>query len=52
MIGTKNLTFFTEAIKFASYKHRFQKRKAEDIPYINHPIEVTNFLTNAGVTDY
>lgn len=52
MIGTKNLAFFTEALKFASFKHRFQRRKTEDIPYINHPIEVANYLTNAGIEDY
>jgi (p)ppGpp synthase/HD superfamily hydrolase len=52
MIGAKNITFFTEALRFASYKHRFQRRKNEDVPYINHPIEVADFLTKAGVTDY
>lgn len=43
---------FMEALRFASYKHRFQRRKNEDIPYINHPIEVAEILTKAGVTDY
>jgi GTP diphosphokinase / guanosine-3',5'-bis(diphosphate) 3'-diphosphatase len=34
-----------EALKFAAYKHRKQKRKgAVGIPYINHPIDVANLL--------
>lgn len=34
-----------EALKFAAYKHRRQKRKGViGIPYINHPIEVANLL--------
>jgi (p)ppGpp synthase/HD superfamily hydrolase len=34
-----------EAIDFAAYKHRYQKRKGlRPVPYINHPIGVTKFL--------
>ena len=40
------------AINFATIKHRNQRRKnQEKTPYINHPIEVTTFLSNAGITD-
>jgi guanosine-3',5'-bis(diphosphate) 3'-pyrophosphohydrolase len=41
------------ASAFAAHKHRDQRRKgAEASPYINHPIAVTNVLTNeAGITD-
>ena len=42
------------ALQFAAYKHRFQKRKdANKTPYINHPIGVAHILYNeAGITDY
>lgn len=44
----KNYNFLSEifdALKFAAYKHRRQKRKGLlGIPYINHPIEVTGLL--------
>lgn len=34
-----------DAINFAAYKHRYQKRKGlRPVPYINHPIAVTKFL--------
>lgn len=34
-----------EAIDFAAYKHRYQKRKGlRPVPYINHPIGVTKHL--------
>ncbi|XWV25546.1 putative guanosine-3' 5'-bis(diphosphate) 3'-pyrophosphohydrolase MESH1 [Tupanvirus deep ocean] len=40
------------AINFATIAHRNQRRKDEaKTPYINHPIEVMTFLSNAGVTD-
>ena len=44
---------FLEALSFAAYKHRHQRRKdAAKTPYINHPIAVTNILLNeAGITD-
>lgn len=42
-----NLIF--EALKFASLKHRAQRRKdARDTPYINHPIEVAQILVTVG----
>ncbi len=44
-----NLKKLTEAISFAAKKHRRQKRKGSDQePYINHPLEVLNLLTNVG----
>lgn len=40
------------AASFAAKKHNGQKRKGSDgEPYINHPIEVANLLTNAGKVD-
>ena len=41
------------ALRFASEKHRLQRRKdAEGSPYINHPIAVATVLcAEAGVTD-
>ena len=40
------------AINFSAIKHKNQRRKnQEKSPYINHPIEVATFLSNAGVTD-
>lgn len=44
-----NLTTLTRAISFAAKKHTNQKRKGADAqPYINHPLEVLNLLTNVG----
>jgi len=42
-----------QALQFAAYKHRFQKRKdADQTPYINHPIGVAHILSNeAGISD-
>jgi guanosine-3',5'-bis(diphosphate) 3'-pyrophosphohydrolase len=38
-----------DAASFAARKHKDQKRKGSDgEPYINHPIEVANFLVNTG----
>ncbi len=44
---------FLQALNFAAYKHRDQRRKdTHRTPYINHPIAVANILLNeAGVTD-
>lgn len=40
------------AASFAANKHTGQKRKGSDgEPYINHPIEVANLLTNVGGVD-
>ena len=47
-----NLAKFTQAAYFSSKKHREQKRKgSEESPYINHPLEVVNLLTNIGTID-
>lgn len=46
------MQLFTRSLVFASQKHQSQRRKqAGDIPYINHPIEVAQILSNAGVED-
>ena len=43
---------FLEALSFAAYQHRYQQRKDNVTPYINHPIAVANILLNeAGVSD-
>lgn len=48
IINRNNNTILSEvfeALKFAAYKHRRQKRQGVvGIPYINHPIEVANLL--------
>eukprot|EP00012_Vannella_robusta_P013855 CAMPEP_0206211306 /NCGR_PEP_ID=MMETSP0166-20121206/18056_1 /ASSEMBLY_ACC=CAM_ASM_000260 /TAXON_ID=95228 /ORGANISM="Vannella robusta, Strain DIVA3 518/3/11/1/6" /LENGTH=204 /DNA_ID=CAMNT_0053633129 /DNA_START=1047 /DNA_END=1661 /DNA_ORIENTATION=- len=36
------------AANFAALKHVNQRRKVGDIPYINHPIGVANYLTEVG----
>lgn len=44
-----NLSKILDAASFAAKKHKDQKRKGSDgEPYINHPIEVANLLTNVG----
>jgi len=41
-----------EAISFAAYKHRKQRRKDHEAsPYINHPITVATILANEGGVD-
>ena len=37
-----------KAIEFAALKHRNQKRKGSDTPYIVHPVEVMLFLKEIG----
>lgn len=39
------------AIIFATLKHRNQKRKGTDIPYIVHPMEVMQILTDMGCSE-
>ncbi len=47
------LNLMVRASRFAAEKHQNQKRKGEqDVPYINHPLEVARILSDeAGVTD-
>ena len=41
-----------EACDFAAFKHKFQRRKGYlRIPYINHPIKVSNLIANSGETN-
>ncbi len=37
-----------KAVEFAAIKHKNQKRKGSDTPYIVHPVEVALFLTECG----
>lgn len=47
-----SLQVISTALRFASLKHRDQRRKdVNKSPYINHPIDVMNILIQAGVTD-
>jgi len=40
------------SVSFAAEKHRHQRRKdAQASPYINHPIELTTLLREAGIGD-
>ncbi len=41
----------TEAMRFAVYKHRLQKRKNDNAAYIIHPFGVEEKLEKAGVKD-
>jgi (p)ppGpp synthase/HD superfamily hydrolase len=48
---TDSLRLLT-AVRFAAEKHRLQRRKDGESPYINHPIQVAELLaTVGGVTD-
>lgn len=40
-----------QAAFFAAEKHKFQRRKADDSPYINHPLGVAHILEETGVHD-
>ena len=40
-----------EAIEFATLKHAKQKRKGTEIPYIVHPMEVMQILTENGCAE-
>lgn len=45
----KDFSLFMSALKFGAEKHRKQKRKgAEETPYFNHPIDVTETLWRVG----
>ena len=42
-------TRLLQAIDFAAHKHRAQRRKSgQDVPYINHPINVARLLAEVG----
>jgi guanosine-3',5'-bis(diphosphate) 3'-pyrophosphohydrolase len=43
---------YTKAAYFAAVKHNGQLRKnANNEPYINHPLQVANFILDSGVDD-
>lgn len=44
-------SFVEQAIEFAAYAHRNQKRKGTDIPYISHPYAVGMILQKAGCSE-
>lgn len=47
-----DVTTILRAAAFAAVKHREQRRKNGDIPYVNHPLAVATSLAElAGVTD-
>lgn len=43
-----NEILYKKAIEFATKAHEGQMRKGTNIPYITHPIEVSNILRNKG----
>ncbi|GIO13582.1 phosphohydrolase [Cohnella xylanilytica] len=45
------MTIVDQAIEFAAYAHRNQKRKGTDIPYVSHPYAVGMILRQAGCPD-
>lgn len=51
--ATSDVSLIIRAVRFASHKHREQRRKdAEASPYINHPIALADVLANeAGVRE-
>jgi guanosine-3',5'-bis(diphosphate) 3'-pyrophosphohydrolase len=52
MTERKILGRLVKALKFAAGKHRHQRRKdSESLPFINHPIEVTEVLIAVGGVD-
>ena len=51
-MNLNDIKLLTKAYQFASFKHRFQKRKNRDAsPYINHPIQVANILAECDIAD-
>lgn len=40
-----------KAVIFAAEKHKFQKRKSDNSSYICHPLNVVNWLIEAGIED-
>ena len=47
----RNSALIHKAIEFAVVKHKDQKRKGTELPYIVHPIEVMQILTASGCSD-
>jgi GTP diphosphokinase / guanosine-3',5'-bis(diphosphate) 3'-diphosphatase len=48
MTSENSLHRIARALKFAAIKHRKQKRKDGETPYVNHPIELFDVLVNEG----
>ena len=46
----KDTQLLIDAMEFATWKHRFQKRKQGE-SYITHPVAVCKILRDAGITD-
>ena len=47
-----NSAIIIKAAYFAAEKHRYQQRKGSDFsPYINHPLQVANILSETGGVD-
>lgn len=44
-------TLLVKAAAFAAHKHRDQRRKAGDVPYVNHPLSVARTLVEVGRID-
>jgi (p)ppGpp synthase/HD superfamily hydrolase len=42
------MNLIDQAVEFAAYAHREQKRKGTEIPYISHPFAVGMILQQAG----
>ena len=47
-ISEHDFSQFLTALKFSADKHRKQRRKDGETPYINHPIQVTELLWRVG----
>jgi (p)ppGpp synthase/HD superfamily hydrolase len=45
------MSLIDQAIEFAAYAHRTQKRKGTKIPYISHPFAVGMMLQQAGCSE-
>jgi guanosine-3',5'-bis(diphosphate) 3'-pyrophosphohydrolase len=46
MFTQDNLRNITRAATYAAHKHRNQRRKVDDIPYINHPLDVGSLVAS------
>jgi len=51
MSANNPIPILLKAMVFAAEKHRLQRRKDEETPYINHPLKVAEILADAGETD-